>query len=66
MDGFVRGKRVTLEEGRKGTLTDLPHLPTEVDPSTTAAYIADVLDGRKPVPDSVALQVEHILRLASA
>ena len=65
MDGFVRGRRVTLEEGRKGTLTDLPHLPTQVDPSTTAAYIADVLDGRKPVPDSVALQVEHILRLAT-
>jgi anthranilate phosphoribosyltransferase len=66
MDGFVRGRRVTLEEGRKGTLTDLPHLPKEVDPSTTAAYIADVLGGRKPIPDSVALQVEHILRLASA
>lgn len=65
MDGFVRGRRVTLEEGRKGTLTDLPHLPREVDAATTAAYIADVLAGRKPVPDSVALQVEHILRLAT-
>jgi anthranilate phosphoribosyltransferase len=66
MDGFVRGQRVTLEEGRKGTLTDLPHLPREVDPATTAAYIADVLAGRKPVPDSVALQVEHILRLSAS
>lgn len=66
MDGFVRGQRVTLEEGRKGTLTDLPHLPKEVDASTTAAYIADVLAGRKPIPHSVALQVEHILRLAAA
>lgn len=66
MDGFVRGRRVTLEEGRKGTLTDLPHLPKEVDASTTAAYIADVLAGRKPIPHSVALQVEHILRLAAA
>ena len=66
MDGFVRGERVTLEEGRKGTLTDLPHLPKETDPATTAAYIGDVLAGRKPIPDSVALQVEHILRLSKA
>ena len=65
MDGFVRGRRIALEEGRKGTLTDLPHVPREVDPETTAAYIRDVLAGRKPVPDSMALQVEHILRLAS-
>ena len=66
MDGFVRGERIVLEEGRKGTLTDLPHLPKEVDPATTAAYIVDVLAGRKPVPDSVSLQVEHILRLAAS
>jgi anthranilate phosphoribosyltransferase len=46
MDGFVRGKRVALEEGQRGTLTDLP-------------------DGRQPVPASLALQVEHILRLAA-
>jgi anthranilate phosphoribosyltransferase len=66
MEGFVRGQRVTLQEGRKGTLTDLPHLPKEVDPETTAAYIRDVLAGRKPIPDSMALQVEHILHLADA
>jgi anthranilate phosphoribosyltransferase len=66
MDGFVRGERVTLQEGRKGTLADLPHLPKEVDAGTTAAYIGDVLAGRKPIPDSLALQVEHILRLAAS
>jgi anthranilate phosphoribosyltransferase len=65
MDGFRKGERVTLQEGRKGTLTDLPELPREVDPETTAAYIRDVLSGRKPVPASMALQVEHILHLAS-
>jgi len=64
MDGFVAGRRVTLQEGRKGTLTDLPDLPKEIDPQTTAAYIHDVLEGRKPVPDSMAQQVEHILQLA--
>lgn len=66
MDGFVRGERMTLQEGRKGTLTDLPDLPRDVDPATTAAYIRAVLDGAKPVPDSLSLQVEHILHLASA
>jgi anthranilate phosphoribosyltransferase len=66
MDGFVRGERVTLQEGRKGTLTDLPHLPKEVDPESTAGYIRAVLSGDKPVPESLALQVEHILHLAHA
>jgi anthranilate phosphoribosyltransferase len=41
-------------------------LPREVDAETTAAYIRDVLQGRKPIPESMGLQVEHILRLASA
>ena len=66
MDGFIAGKRVALEAGQKGTLTDLPDLPREIDARSTAAYIQDVLAGRKPVPASMALQVEHILRLASA
>jgi anthranilate phosphoribosyltransferase len=66
MDGFIRGQRVTLQEGRRGTLTDLPELPKDVDPETTAAYIRAVLAGDKPVPSSMALQVEHILHLASA
>jgi anthranilate phosphoribosyltransferase len=66
MEGFIRGQRLLLQEGQRGTLTDLPDLPREVDPETTATYIRDVLAGRKPVPASMALQVEHILRLASA
>lgn len=66
MQGFRRGQRLLLEEGRKGTLTNLPDLPKEVDVATTAAYIEDVLVGRRPVPASMAVQVEHILRLADA
>jgi anthranilate phosphoribosyltransferase len=64
MDGFIRGRRETLQEGQKGTLTDLPDLPRETDAENTAAYIQDVLASRKPVPASMALQVEHILHLA--
>ena len=66
MEGFVRGERVTLQEGRKGTLTELPELPREIDAASTAAYIRDVLQERKPIPEALALQVEHILHLASA
>jgi anthranilate phosphoribosyltransferase len=66
MEGFVRGERLLLQEGRKGTLTDLPDLPRQLDSDTTANYIRDVLAGRKPVPASMALQVEHILHLAAA
>lgn len=64
MDGFINGRRVMLQQGRKGTLTDLPDLPKDISAEATAAYIRDVLEGRKPVPDSMALQVEHILHLA--
>lgn len=66
MDGFIRGRHVPLEIGQKGTLTDLPDRPREIDAASTAAYIRDVLDGRRPVPVSVAQQVEHILHLADA
>jgi anthranilate phosphoribosyltransferase len=66
MEGFVRGERVVLEEGRRGTLTDLPGWPTGTDPDTTARYIDALMRGEQPVPESIALQVEHILRLAAA
>jgi anthranilate phosphoribosyltransferase len=66
MEGFIRGEKVVLQEGRKGTLTDLPDLPKEIDAATTATYVRDVLAGRKPIPDSLSLQVEHILHLAAA
>ncbi|MBA2675580.1 DNA-binding protein YbiB [Ramlibacter sp.] len=66
MEGFVAGQRLPLEEGRPGTVTDMPDLPREIDAATAAGYIRDVLQGRKPVPDAIGAQVEHILRLAAA
>ena len=66
MEGFVRGERIALEEGRRGTLTGLPDMPSAIDAASTAAYTREVLDGQRPVPAPVQTQVEHILRLASA
>jgi anthranilate phosphoribosyltransferase len=66
MDGFVRGQRVALQEGRKGTATDLPGWPGDTAAGPTATYIRDVLDGRTPLPEALGLQVEHILRLAAS
>jgi len=65
MEGFVAGKRVVLQEQRRGTLTELPGWPSGVDAQATAAYIHDVMNDRQPLPESISLQVEHILRLAS-
>ncbi|HUR90184.1 MAG TPA: DNA-binding protein YbiB [Ramlibacter sp.] len=64
MVGFVRGRRIELEPGQKGTVTELPELPTGTAPEATAAYIREVLSGMQPVPAPIALQVEHIVRLA--
>lgn len=66
MDGFVRGERIELEAGDDGPLTELPDLPKDLSPETTAAYIRAVLSGKQPIPAPIALQVEHILRLVRA
>jgi anthranilate phosphoribosyltransferase len=64
LDGFVRGERCELEPEQQGSVTELPALP-DLAPDATAAYIRAVLSGKEPVPAPIALQVEHILRLAS-
>ena len=65
MEGFIAGRRVTLQEGVKGTLADLPELPKDIGPAETSQFVRDALAGRTPVPPAIAAQVEHILQLAS-
>ena len=62
MDAFRDGQRHLLQPAQEGSLASLPELPREVDAASTAAYIRDVLHGRKPVPLPIALQVAHILQ----
>jgi anthranilate phosphoribosyltransferase len=63
MEGFMNGQRQLLQEAQAGTLSALPDLPKTTDAPTTAAYIQSVMSGQQPVPASIAMQVEHILRL---
>jgi anthranilate phosphoribosyltransferase len=66
MDGFVRGERVALEAGERGSLASLPELPADTAPQATADFIRSVLEGERTLPAPIATQAAHILRLASA
>lgn len=62
MEAFRDGQRHLLQAAQDGPLASLPELPRDVDAASTAAYIRSVLEGTRPVPTPIALQVEHILR----
>ena len=65
MDAFRAGQRLVLQEAQSGTLENLPDLPIGTNAAATARYIRSVLDGHNPVPDPIARQVEHLVRLCS-
>ena len=64
MDGFVHGQVTRLQEPQAGSLAQLPDLPT-LDPQATAEWTMQVLNGTRPVPEPISIQVEHILHLAT-
>ena len=63
IDAFINGQRHSLQQAQAGTLSSLPDLPKTTDAASTAAYIQAVMSGQQPVPDTIGVQVEHILRL---
>jgi anthranilate phosphoribosyltransferase len=63
MDGFVHGAHSRLHDAVPGSIATLPDLPKAIDAQTTALYIHAVLQGDKPVPAPIAMQVEHILHM---
>ena len=63
IESFINGQRQLLQAAQAGTLSTLPDLPKTTDAASTAAYIQSVMAGQQPVPASIAMQVEHILRL---
>ena len=62
MDAFRNGQRHLLQPAQDGPLASVPDLPRDISADATAAYIREVLDGRRPVPVPIALQVAHILQ----
>ena len=62
MLGFLRGVPRALQDTQAGGLRQLPELPS-TDAGDTARYIEAVLAGRLPVPEPIAVQVEHLLTL---
>nr|WP_145552574.1 DNA-binding protein YbiB [Variovorax boronicumulans] len=65
LDGFVRGRPITLQAQQPGTQAEVPGLPGSIAAADTAAYTCSVLAGHLPVPPAIAAQVDHILQLTS-
>jgi len=65
VDGFVRGRRLALQEQQPGTLSEVEGLPKDIDIDTTARYTQRVLAGELPLPAAIAEQVRHIVNIAS-
>jgi anthranilate phosphoribosyltransferase len=60
MDVFKDGQTRRVQPPQEGSLVQVPELPSP-DAVATAAYIQRVLRGELPVPQAIALQVQHIL-----
>ena len=60
MDVFKNGQIQRVQAPQEGSLVQVPELPTP-DAAATAVYIEHVLQGLLPVPQAIALQVQHIL-----
>lgn len=61
MEVFHDAERHLIQTGQGGPLVAPPDLPRPTSAAAIAAYIHDVLDGRRPVPAPIASQVAHIL-----
>jgi anthranilate phosphoribosyltransferase len=65
MTCMVNGRSDAVLEHQVGVLSDLPEMPP-CDAQSTANYIQAILNGTLPIPLPIALQVQHIVRLAQA
>ena len=65
IDVFRQGQRRCVQEAQGGSLASLPELPA-IDAASTAAWISEVLAGRRAVPAPIARQVEHVLQAVQA
>ena len=63
MDAFANGQVRRVQVAQAGPLTQLPDLPAP-DAASTGRWIELVLNGQRPVPQPIAVQVSHLVRLA--
>ncbi|MBZ8142597.1 DNA-binding protein YbiB [Rubrivivax gelatinosus] len=63
METWIAGQLRTewSAPAHEGVVTELPVLPREIDPATTALYIQSVLSGEKPAPAPLTRQMQCIL-----
>ena len=65
MDVFKNSQTLRVQQQQEGSLAKMPELPG-TDAAATAVYIEHVLQNLLPVPEPIALQVQHILREVKA
>jgi anthranilate phosphoribosyltransferase len=63
MQGLKLGAPFILQATQHGSVPSVMELPGSPDAVETAAYIHAVLTDRLPIPQPIALQVQHILKL---
>lgn len=63
-DAYLAGAHRLVQDQGPGTLETVPGLPAEIDVASTADYTRRVLAGQAPVPEALAQQVRHIVRLS--
>ncbi len=51
---------------QEGVLIDLPELPTSIDAASTATLIGQMLDGTRPTPAPVRMQVDALVAIRRA
>ena len=58
--GILQGRKVLEIHAETGTVPVMPELPNGLDVAATAAWTQEVLQGQRPVPAPIALQVQVI------
>lgn len=63
MRGILQGVKVLEVQQESGSIAVTPELPSGLDVASTAAFTQDILAGQRPVPASIATQIQVIVDL---
>jgi anthranilate phosphoribosyltransferase len=62
IEAVLHQQRLTLAEAQTGPLAQIPALPDQIDPASTARFIRDCLEGVAPVPAPIQTQVACVMQ----